>query len=553
MNHRIDTGIATVREVLDVLKGHSVEDIVMSPGSRNTPLTVGINARKEFRYHVVNDERTAAFAALGISIASRKPVVLVCTSGTAMYNYAPAVAEAFYSHIPLIVITADRTSESIGQEPQTLRQPGALREIVKQSYDIPHYERSESAKAEEYANRIANEAVNTACEKIQGPVHINIHFGEGFNLTLPYSDREDVRIVRNIENPSSLPPHIMRELAEEIINKKVMLIVGPNFTDHKLNRAITLFSKTGNVAAAYDVTSNVHLEGYGQFSAQWMANHLEDEDPEGRPDLIISLGGIPVSENLKTYIRRCPGLKHWTLGDTPLSVDVYGKLSRHFDVEPAPFLNSLTHFIKNFVKKGHALLYPDFGRLWAGRCNEIYEENVRKFRDAEMSEEAAMYQVFETLTGNLNVFLSNGLTVRNANKLMSRLPHNCWANRGVSGIEGTNATALGISYTSKIRTILVTGDMSFSYNPEILHLAEDADKLGIVVINNGGGGIFRKIKTTRDLPMIEECFCNAPNLPLKELCDAYGWDYVVAENLDEIKDAVRQLILPKRILVEIKL
>lgn len=552
MIEKIDTGIATAREVLDVLLGHGINDVVMSPGSRNTPLITGLRARGEFRLRVINDERTAGFVALGMSIANRRPVVLVCTSGTAIYNYAPAVAEAYYSHLPLIVITADRATESIGQEPQTLMQNGALETIVKQSFDIAHYADEADETARNYANRIANEAVNIACNGIKGPIHINMHFGTGFNKIIQYKERTDVRIIKNISNPSALPPHLMREYAKHAADRKVMLIVGSNLTDHKLNHAITNFSRLENVAVASEVTSNVHLpDGFRQFTSAAMSRYLHEKDLKGRPDLIISIGGIPVSEDLKTYIRNCPGLSHWTLGDTPLSADVYGRLNTHFDVEPVSFLNSLTHFVKSICKKGHKIAYSEYSSLWRDRCREIYEGNHKKHLMQERCEEASMLQIFEALPQNINIFLSNGLTVRYANRLMSKIPHNCIANRGVSGIEGTNATALGISFASKIKTILITGDMSFSYNPEILHLAGDTDKLGIIVINNGGGGIFRKIKTTRDLPMLEECFCNAPDLPLKKICEAYGWEYAVAETTDEIKNAIRELMLAKHMLVEV--
>ena len=195
-----DTADCGCSQLMDVLAARGVKTIVLSPGSRNTPLMIACAARPELKKHLVTDERTAAFMALGIAMVSRNPVAIACTSGTALYNYAPAVAEAFYQQIPLIVISADRPGQWIDQDDsQTLRQFRSLENIVKKSFDIPVWDpapipcangrfRSEGEWA---ANRLVNEAITVATTGRPGPVHINIQFANPLEATV---DRKSTRL-----------------------------------------------------------------------------------------------------------------------------------------------------------------------------------------------------------------------------------------------------------------------------------------------------------------------------------------------------------------------
>ena len=157
-----------IKILIEVLKEKGIRQVVLSPGSRNAPLLVAFAREKQIRHFVVLDERSAAFMALGMAQQSGVPVALVCTSGTAPLNYAPAIAEAYYQRLPLIVITADRPVEWIDQDDsQTIRQQAVFRNIVKASYQLP----AELFHADEhwYANRLVNDALNTALKGRQGP------------------------------------------------------------------------------------------------------------------------------------------------------------------------------------------------------------------------------------------------------------------------------------------------------------------------------------------------------------------------------------------------
>lgn len=268
-----DTANANCRELLDVLIAQGVRHLVASPGSRNAPLLIGASARKKLNTRMVNDERAAGFIALGLAMSTQTPVALCCTSGTALYNYAPAIAEAYYQKIPLIVISADRPAQWIEQDDsQTLRQFDALSKIVKKSYDIPAEigmttpcrNKEYSTEREWYANRVANEAVLTANEGRPGPVHINIQFAEPLNGTIDYEPRTP-RTIKVIRNTTGVTIETLKKLSALLSTKKVMVIAGFMLPDYKLNKALMEFSKLPNVTVLCETISNLHLDGHSHM------------------------------------------------------------------------------------------------------------------------------------------------------------------------------------------------------------------------------------------------------------------------------------------------
>ena len=556
-----DTANANSRELLDVLIAHGVETIVLSPGSRNAPLLIAASARCELRKHVITDERTAAFVALGIGLVSRKPVALACTSGTALYNYAPAVAEAFYQKVPLIVITADRPAQWIDQDDsQTLRQPGALANIVKRSYDIyaetgmstPCANPSYKSEREWFVNRVANEAVITATSGQPGPVHINMQFGNPLNRTKPYIPGKP-RIIRNYVPNYPLPINQALEFATRLNSLKVMVVAGFMPPDHKLQKALQTFMQLDNVTLLSETISNIHIDGHTYMVDSLLTAMTADELESLRPDVVITIGGALISRKLKEYLRRSPNTDHWTLGDTDVSVDCLQHLSTHIEVSPANFFSGVGRMIRHCRRNGRfeyeASTYRD---SWQAVRDRIWTANQERIEGIPYTELTALNAVFSSMPENCNLFLSNGTCVRYAQILIDKLPHACYCNRGVSGIDGTNATALGAAMAYSGPTLLVTGDMSFAYCPEIMNLKRLGGDLKIVVVNNGGGGIFRFIPTTRDLDVRDEFFCADPQVPVSRLAEAYGWKYLRVESEEELKDKLEEFWRNESVLMEIE-
>ena len=261
-----DTASENSRILMDVIIARGVKTIIISPGSRNTPLIIAAEAREKLKKYVVADERTAAFMALGMAMGSRRPVALACTSGTALYNYAPAVAEAFYQKIPLIVISADRPAQWIDQDDsQTLRQSGALANIVKASFDIPLETEAPGPCANPafvtekhwFVNRLVNEAMTVATTGLHGPVHINIQLDNPLGKIVDVPEANE-RIVRVVENEDRMNPAVLDSIALEMMEKRILVVAGFMPPDNKLNRALIEFSRLPNVSVMCETLSNIH-------------------------------------------------------------------------------------------------------------------------------------------------------------------------------------------------------------------------------------------------------------------------------------------------------
>lgn len=549
---KLDTDKHYCRILYDILLAKGVKDIVLSPGSRNAPLLIGASCRP-FNGRIITDERTAAFVALGIALTANRPVALVCTSGTALYNYAPAIAEAYYQHIPLIVITADRPLEWIDQDDsQTLIQPGALDKIVKGSYDIP-VENQDRRQEHWYVNRIVNEACNLALSERKGPVHINIRLDNPLNGTIPHSPTQP-RIIEHISDVN-LPPHIYKKLTGELNGKKVLVTAGFMQPDHDLNRWIRQFAEFPNVAIMSETLSNLHLDG-DPYSIDTALSYLENHSTPDvinqlTPDVVISIGGALISRKLKEFLRNNPPAEHWTLGDTSPSSDCFMCLSRHIDVSPAKFFKGISH---HMLKMQKGCKTSEYKHVWSDLRTKALKSHDEYIAQAgDWSEMTAFKYMLDNLPSSFNLFLSNGTSVRYGQLFTEKIPHATFGCRGVSGIDGTSATAAGCAMAYPGETILISGDMSMSYDTGVLGLKDIPERFKIVVINNNGGGIFRFIPSTRNCHEREELFCAPPILPLKKLADAYGWKYMKAESMSELKDTYQVFLQTgQKAILEIK-
>lgn len=527
-----DTDKEYCRIVFDILLRKGVKDVILSPGSRNAPLLIGAACRP-FRKQIVTDERTAAFVALGIAMVSKSPVALVCTSGTALYNYAPALAEAFYQNIPLIAISADRPLEWIDQDDsQTLIQPEALDKIVKGSYDIP-VKNPCNENERWYINRLVNEACNLALSGKKGPVHINVRLDNPLTETVNYED-SNPRIIDNVEN-LNLPPHIYKQFAEELRGRKIMLTAGFMPPDSKLNKWIREFAKLPDVAVMCETLSNLHLP-QNPYSIDTTLTYLETNIPEEqanlRPDVVISIGGALVSRKLKEFIRRNPPSQHWTLADTAPASDCFKSLTRHIEVMPEKFFKGI---VKYLTRESHSVNFTGYSSKWAEIRKKASDSHERYLIENEgWTEMSAFRYILGNIPESCNLFLSNGTSVRYGQLFTDNIPHATYGCRGVSGIDGTTATAAGCAMAYGGNTILITGDMSMAYDTAVLGLHDLPTGFKIIVINNGGGGIFRFIPQTRNYPDREELFCASPKLPLEKLAEAYGWNYFTAHSHEEL-------------------
>lgn len=525
------------RIFVEVISELGVGTFVCSPGSRNTPLLAAVASCGEMEggpeYVTVVDERSAAFVALGIAMASRRPVALVCTSGSAVLNYAPALAEAYYKGVPLIVLSADRPREWIDQEDsQTIRQPGMLAGIVKQSYDYPAY--SEGAKeASWYANRLANDAMATALGGKPGPVHINIAVSLPL-ISDPTTPAPMQRLV-SVDYPSAdLPKPLMRELADETASRKILVVAGSLLPDDSLSKAMHRLAGCRNVAILAECLSNLRFPGVSGPADVVLTEASRDELDRIHPDLVITIGGALISAKLKQWLRDNPPAQHWSVGHTHNTVDTLRVLTRRIETSPAVFLRQLAGILSRTECPAEAAGYRDAWEAVTIRGRASLEQFAA---DAPWSQLRAFGILARHLPHAANLFLSNGMCVRYGD-MWSLHSHACYGNRGVSGIEGCTSTAIGTALTYGGMTVLVTGDLSMTYDIGALVTRLMPSRMRIIVVDNSGGGIFRFVATTRRQPQRERLWCVDPHLPVRGLAEAFGLKYFEADSEASLEEAL---------------
>ena len=519
----------------DLLIAHGIRHVVISPGSRNVPVIMAISRRSEFECHTVIDERSAAFIALGMSIQSGSPVAIVCTSGTALLNYAPAVAEAFYRHIPLVVISADRPEEWIDQDDsQTLWQQDALAPYVKRSCDICAHIDFPNGKW--WTDRMINDVLLEAANGRPGPVHINIRLDAPLNRQADHT-LNSARVISMITPPQLLPVTKIRDIAKGLASPhRVLIIAGFHRPDYKLNRALIRLASHPNIAVMTESISNLHSPMFINRIDSTLCR-LPDSDKETlRPDTVITLGGAIVSRHIKEWLRNLPGLNHWHVGVSHTTVDCFKHLTTRINMDATPFMSQLASAMNRH--KGES----GYSRLWHEAAKRAADIHDRYIANVPWSDLKAMAYIFSHIPRSWNLHLSNGTPIRYA-QLMDRMNiHRSECNRGVSGIDGCTSTALGSAALFSGVTLLISGDMSFQYDISALSSTLLSPRFKMIVICNGGGGIFRFIKATSGLPETEQHLAVGTNLPLSDLCRGYGISYHEADSMPTLSQSFNRFI-----------
>lgn len=516
---------------MEVAIRQGVGDVVLSPGSRNAPLVMAFTAREDIRRHVVIDERSAAFVALGIAQVSGRPVALACTSGTALLNYAPAVAEAYYQALPLIVISADRPHEWIDQDDsQTLHQYEALSNFVKRSYDIS------DADSDWFANRTANDAMLTATAGRPGPVHINVQLSAPLNMLADCPGTDEERIIRILGKEDAPRREDIDRLARQAAGKRILVVAGFMPPSHRLNNAMAALTALPEVAIMYETLSNLHLGARQSLIDVTLSAMTPGQKEQLRPDIVISLGGALVSRFVKQYLRTYSPAEHWNIGQSHTTVDCFGALTLRVESNPASFIRRFAAALRRHRRDISAA--DNYKASWDMMRDEALRSHRYYLASAPWSDLSAMELIMERVPDNCNIQLSNGTPVRYAQLLTIHEPHASYCNRGVSGIDGCTSTAVGASLAYNGITLLITGDMSMSYDLSGLALPLKPSRLRIIVLNNGGGGIFRFIEATRQLPCREEYLCADPKLDIKGVAQTFGFSYMRADSKESLIKAL---------------
>lgn len=537
------------RLVAQALVAYGVRHVVVSPGSRNAPLVMSVTRAGALKPVSVIDERSAAFVALGLAAVTGAPVAMVCTSGSAMLNYSPALAEAYYRKLPLVAMTADRPAVWIGQDDsQTIRQPGALANVVIDQCSLPvlgdTVEPSDdsNALARRDAVRTLNRVLTAAVTHRQGPVHINIEIDEP--LGLETSIDENIREFQKIDTVYPDPKISVataRMLANELSGRRVLVFGGFHAPDARLSAALNRLAALPSVVVVAEALANVHGAGIMQFTDGMMKRSPE------RPDVLITFGGAPVSRIFKEYVRM-GDLEHWHVGANDAIIDMSLNLTRRIEMHASDFFGRFAGAMCHGANGAR----PESFKLSWQRAAESHRSDVAAHDGWPWCGLSAIGALIDLLPDTANIQLGNGLSVRHAQVFDLRRFHRVDSNRGVSGIDGCLSTAAGAALAYKAGpTVAVVGDMSALYDVGALASVRLCDNLKIVVVNNNGGQIFRTIKATRDIPEMEEFLaCHVPDY-LRSTASGFNIPYMTVTDRDTLQKARELLDTPGNCIIEI--
>ena len=521
--------------IVAVLKAHGVRHVVLSPGSRNAPLLVAFARDCDIKKYVVVDERSAAFVAVGIAQQTNVPVAIVCTSGSAVLNYAPAIAEAYYQRLPLVVISGDRPIEWIDQnDSQTIRQDGGLGNIVKRTYNIPVACGSDVERW--WVNRMLNDAMTMTKRTPQAPVHINVQLREplcGEARRMSHKERivTDVAVERKVDDASMM--HFAYAITGGL---KIMVVVGMCQCSEKLNNALSALARLPNFVVLTETISNLHDGRFIPTIDRTFQAVPYAERSEYAPDVLITFGGALVSRMIKQYLRKFPAAEHWRIGIEENLIDTMQNMTSVIDIEPVQFFEQLSESVA-----GVQNIASDYVQKWKKAESDAALRHAKYIDSIDWCDLKAFSRILPSVPAGYNVQLSNGTTVRYAQLFDTPNIKKSNCNRGVAGIDGSTSTALGASLADAVHdTVLITGDMSLSYDLNGMASQYNSERFKIIVMCNGGGGIFRFIKGPSDLPELESCFEVNRDLPIDKYAAAFGFDYFCAYSEQSLED-----VLPK--------
>ena len=517
-------------------------DVVISPGSRNVPLAIGFASNKKFKCYSIVDERSAAFFALGLSQKSKKPTILICTSGSALLNYYPAVAEAYYSEIPLIILSADRPEYKINiGDGQTINQSNvfeknilysnslkqdcshATEEIIKSNLQKIVNDKADYSKIEKLQKSIQknNEeiieiAFNLSINKMQ-PVHLNVPMEEPL-YEFNDSPSISVKVKKKTEKKLSLTD---LDNFYKAINKasKIMILIGVSDGNILSKKSIQKINSCSSIIVMKEHTSNVFNESFisnidrliGPIELQSNSDSLFDELS---PEIVISLGGMIVSKKIKSFLRNYKPRKHFHIGNN-ISKDSFYSGVEHINTTANKFFENID------LNKSDSKYFEKWNQLDCSKL-DLHNRYMKVINFSDL-------KVFEILTNwipkKYNIQVANSTPIRYFQLFDLKNKNLMFANRGTSGIDGSTSTAIGSSVQNDSPVLLVTGDLSFFYDVNALWNNHIPKNFRIIIINNSGGGIFKILPGFKENNLFSEFIETQHNLSARLIAKMFNFNY----------------------------
>lgn len=540
--------IPTAQAIVQHFQAKNITNIVISPGSRNAPLIIAFAENPSFSCYSIVDERCAAFFALGMAQQLQKPVAVICTSGSALLNYYPAVAEAFYSNIPLVVISADRPSYKIGiGDGQTINQKNVfdnqigysanLRQDINHSTDkilqyrpewindknVPEVQQGVQAYNDAELNKVLDLAITAKC-----PVHINVPFEEPLYKTLQEpSILADIKlVVLDAESTPSL--QAKKDIWRKAIKKIVLVGVNsPNSIDEVTLKKL---ANDPSVLVFTETTSNLFDPNFFNsidaiIAPIEMSENAEVRFKELQPEILVTFGGLIVSKKIKAFLRSFSPKHHWHVGDT-IANDTFFCLEEHIKV-------TVGYFFKNIYEQSIGV-ESDYFDVWNKVKKQYTSKRVTYLNQIPFSDFLVFNEVLKCIPNHYVLQLANSSTIRYTQLFDLNSTLKVFCNRGTSGIDGSTSTAIGASLINETPTLFITGDLSFFYDSNALWNNYIKNNFRIIIVNNKGGGIFRILPSKNDTEIFETYFETRHDLNAQQLCNMYGFDYRTANTTETL-------------------
>lgn len=508
-----------VLETVALIKAYGIDQIVLCPGSRNAPLIQTFTSDSFFKCHIVVDERNAAFYALGIIQNIKKPVVVCCTSGSALLNFAPAVSEAFYQKLPLIVISGDRGQEWIGQmDGQTIPQLEAFGSLSKKTIQLPEIKNDTDLW---YCNRLINEALIIS-ESENAPIHINVPISEPL---FDYSIQE-LPQVRKFKHPRTLKSIEIKHYVQRLsLNPKIVIVVGQNVFNSSLTKVLESFVQKLNAVVIVEHQSNSNSELFISNADTILSITNNAIKKSLVPDILISIEGHILSKKLKQFFRQNKPKEHWLVTENLEVIDVFQSLTDILETDVNRFLEDLINSVITQTDKS-------FLNSWKYFSNKIKEPQNINFSDLSV-----MGDFIQNIPDDVYLHLANSSVIRNAQYYNLKKSIEVFCNRGTNGIESSLPSAIGTASTTDKLVFLVIGDLSFFYTVGALWNIKHIKNLRILLINNTGGAIFHSLPGLDSSTSLKQYVAAGHNSNAEKWVDAAGFKYLSATNDSELKKA----------------
>lgn len=513
-----------------IMVNKGIETVVVSPGSRNAPVVILFNANKNLNLLSVADERSAAFFALGLALKTNKTVALLCTSGSAALNYAPAIAEAYYQKVSLLVLTADRPAEWIDQgDSQTMRQTNVYGNYIRKSYTLPEQIRSNTE--EWYFDRMVNEAIDRTKYPAAGPVQINIPLSEPLYSLEIEEEQPRTRSITFLPGKTKLTNTELDDFSliwNQATSK--MILVGQSQINPQLGILLNQLANDPSIIILTETISNLSDERFISSIDRTLAQVTPAENDIYRPKILLTLGGAVVSKKVKAMLRDMNPPYHWHINhDTDdFHFDTYMSLTATIAMKPEDFLDQLASR-SNPVESTYSSLWQDANKRSTNK-HEMYLNEI------PFSDMKAYKVIFDSIPSASAVHLANSTPVRYAQLFDHKNNITFYSNRGTSGIDGCISTAAGFALNHDGFTVVITGDIGFFYDSNALWNLNLDKNFRVILINNGGGNIFRIIDGPSNFDVLEPFIETSHHFEARGIANNFNIVYFKATNEDELHE-----------------